>query len=166
MLLGVGGLDIGALGEPGPGVLPGAQGAGATVEEVPGVVELAVVVLVVDRALVEVPAPLTLELLLVDGVVELPTELLAPGLEVEVLVLPTLVPLFAAVHGATVVVVPERSVVVPWFCVPSVPPVTLPGLPATPGVPEVTEGVPLEVVGVCVVVVPVCVPTPVLVAPG
>ena len=116
MLLGAGGFDMGALGEPGPGVVPGAQGAGATVEDVPGVAELAVVELLVDPAVVEVPAPLTLELLLVvDGVVELPAELLATGFEVEVLALPTLAPLFAGVHGATVVVVPEWPVVVPWF---------------------------------------------------
>ncbi len=50
---------------------------------------------------------------------------------------------------------------------PRVPPVTLPGLPATPGVPGLTEGVPEEVPGA--VVVPVCVPTDdgfVPVAPG
>ena len=51
---------------------------------------------------------------------------------------------------------------------PRDPPVTLPVLPATPGVPVLTEGAPVEVVGACVVpvCVPVCVPTPVLVAPG
>ncbi|HET9838713.1 MAG TPA: hypothetical protein VFR84_10795 [Candidatus Angelobacter sp.] len=54
---------------------------------------------------------------------------------------------------------------------PSVPPVTLPELPAVAGVPGLTEGVPVVgvvvVVPVCVpVVVPVWVPTPVLVLPG
>jgi hypothetical protein len=41
-----------------------------------------------------------------------------------------------------------------------VPPVTLPGVPATPGVPGLTAGVPVEVPpgGVVVFVVPVCVP--------
>jgi len=121
MLLGVGGLATGALVEPGPGVLPGVQGAAATVADVPGVVELAVpgvvvlavVELVVLDPTVDVPAPLTLELLVVAGVLELPIELLAPGVDVDVLELPTLVPLFAGVQGATVGEVPEWPVVVP-----------------------------------------------------
>lgn len=121
MLLGVGGFTTGAFVEPGPGVLPGVQGAAATVADVPGVVELAVPAVVVlavvelvelDPA-VDVPAPLTLELLVVAGVVELPVELLVPGVEVEVLEVPALVPLFAGVQGATVVEVPEWPVVVP-----------------------------------------------------
>ena len=114
MLLVGGGFVTGALVEPGPGVLPGVQGAAAaTVDDVPGVVELVAVELVVDPAVVEVPAPLTLELLVVEGVVEFPTELLVTGVEGEVvgldevLVLLTLVPLFAGVQGATVVEVPE-----------------------------------------------------------
>jgi hypothetical protein len=121
MLLGAGGFTTGALVEPGPGVLPGAHGAAATVAEVPGVVVLAVpgvvvvavVELVVLDPTVDVPAPLTLELLLVEGVAELPIELLVLGVEVDVLEFPTLVPLFAGVQGATVVEVPERPVVVP-----------------------------------------------------
>lgn len=124
MLLGAGGFATGALGEPGPGVLPGVHGL-ATVADVPGVTVLEVV----DPTLLVVPVPTVdelvlvegvvlvlvegVELVLVEGVVELPIELVVPGVEVEVLELPTLVPLLAGVHGATVFVVPERPVVVP-----------------------------------------------------
>jgi hypothetical protein len=175
MLLGAGGFDIGALVEPGPEVLPGAHGPLATVAEVPG----AAVVDPTPLLAVEVPDPLTVELLFVLGLVEeLPIEPLVPGVEVEVLELP-IVPLFEGVHGAVVVLIPVWPVVVPWLCVPRVPPVTLPELPATPGVPGLTDGVPVEVPpgGVVVfvvpvwvpVVVPVCVPIDdgfVVVAPG
>jgi hypothetical protein len=165
MLLDGGGFDIGALVEPGPEVLPGVHGALATVAEVPG----AAVVDPTPLLEVEVPDPLTVELLFVLVLVEeLPIEPLVPGVEVEVLELPMVVPLFEGVHGAVVVLIPLLPVVVPWFCVPRVPPVTLPGLPATPGVPGLTAGVPVElppggvvefVVPVWVpVVVPVCVP--------
>jgi|ERR1043166_1249278 hypothetical protein len=119
MLLGVGGLDIGALVEPGPGVVaPGGHGF-ATVGEVPGTLEPLAVVAVDPTPLlvVEVPVPLTVELVLVDGVVdevvELPIELLVPGVEVEVLELPIVVPLFEGVHGAVVVLIPVWPVVVP-----------------------------------------------------
>jgi hypothetical protein len=157
MLLGAGGFAMGALVEPGPGVVPGVQGF-ATVAEVPGVrVVDPIPLLVVEVPVVELPVPLAVELVLVD---ELPMEPLVPGVEVEVLELPIVVPLFAAVHGAVVVLIPVWPVVVPWFCVPRVPPVTLPGLPATPGVPGLTAGVPVEAPpgGVVVFVVPVCVP--------
>jgi hypothetical protein len=143
------------------------------VADVPGVLELLAVVEVDPTPLfvVVVPVPLTVELVLVDGVVEeaveLPIEPRVPGVEVEVLELPIVVPLFEGVHGAVVVLIPVCPVVVPWFCVPRVPPVTLPALPATPGVPGVADGVPVEVPGaVVVVVVPVCVPGVVAVDDG
>lgn len=110
ILLGAGGFAIGALVEPGPVVLPGVQGALATVAEVPGVV---VVADPTPLLVVEVPVPLTVELVLVDGAVELPIELLVPGVEVEVLELPMVVPLFEGVHGAVVVETPVWPVVVP-----------------------------------------------------
>jgi hypothetical protein len=93
-------------------VLPGSQGFElATVAEVP----LGVAVVVVDPV-VELPVPVV-EVEEVEGV------LLA------VVDVPML-PLLEGVHGATVVEVPV------WVCVvPCVPPVTDPGLPATPGVP-------------------------------
>lgn len=146
--LGVGGLDIGLLVEPGPGVaLPGAHGP---VDELPATV-------------LEVPAGC-------DGVLPATVELL--GLDVELVLVEgvvLVVPLLVGVHGATVVVVLD------WLLVPSVPPVTLPALPAVPGVLCVAAGVPVElapgavvvVVGLCVVVVPgVVVPGIVVVAPG
>lgn len=93
-------------------LLPGSHGAVATVVAVPlGREPEAVVVL----ELVELPAPLfaVAEVLPVDGVL---------------LAVVEVVPLFAGVHGATVVPV--------CVCVePCVPPVTDPALPATPGVP-------------------------------
>ncbi|HET9365711.1 MAG TPA: hypothetical protein VFP71_11945 [Candidatus Angelobacter sp.] len=86
MLLGVGGLDIGLLVEPGPVVLPGVhgvlEGAPATVVEVPAGC---------DGVL---PATVEFPVLVVELVVEL------PGVELEVVELPMLVPLFAGVHGA------------------------------------------------------------------
>lgn len=86
MLLGVGGLDIGLLVEPGPVVLPGVhgvlEGAPATVVEVPAGC---------DGVL---PATVEFPVLAVELVVEL------PGVELEVVELPMLVPLFAGVHGA------------------------------------------------------------------
>ena|ERR1051325_5192601 len=117
---------MGALVEPGPGVAaPVGQGL-ATVAEVPEVLE--------PLTVVEVPVPLTVELVLVDGVVdeavELPIEPLVPGVEVEVLELPIVVPLvelpivvplelpivvplFEGVHGAVVALIPVWPVVVP-----------------------------------------------------
>ncbi|HKR94944.1 MAG TPA: hypothetical protein VJW55_06265 [Candidatus Angelobacter sp.] len=87
MLLGVGGLDIGLLVEPGPVVLPGVHGvldgAPATVVEVPAGC---------DGVL---PATVEFPVLAVEG---LAVELL--GVELEVVELPMLVPLFAGVHGA------------------------------------------------------------------
>jgi hypothetical protein len=87
MLLGVGGLDIGLLVEPGPVVLPGVHGvldgAPATVVEVPAGC---------DGVL---PATVEFPVLVVEG---LAVELL--GVELEVVELPMLVPLFAGVHGA------------------------------------------------------------------
>lgn len=154
MLLGVGGLEIGLLDEPGPGVdAPGAHGsldgALATVVEVPGGCD-GVLPATVLEPVVELPV---VGLLLIEGVV-------------------AVVPLLVGVHGeATVVVVLDWFV--PWF-VPKVPPVTLPALPAVPGVPCVAAGVPVELapgaveegavveVGFCVVVVPGVV----LVTPG
>jgi hypothetical protein len=125
-LLGAGGFDIGALVEPGPDVLPGVHGL-ATVAETPGVAALAVVE-PAPLLVVEVPDAVV-ELVVVEGVVALPIELLVPGfevevpalpmvvvlpgLDVEVLAFPTLVPLLEGVQGATVVVVPERFAVVP-----------------------------------------------------
>lgn len=86
MLLGGGGLDIGLLVEPGPVVLPGVhgvlEGAPATVVEVPAGC---------DGVL---PATVEFPVLAVELVVEL------PGVELEVVELPMLVPLFAGVHGA------------------------------------------------------------------
>ncbi len=115
MLLGAGGLAIGALVEPGPGVVaPGGHGL-ATVAEVPGILELGAVVEVDPTLLfVDVPVPVVdgvvledgVELVLVDGVVALPIELGLPGVEVDVLALPVLVPLFEGVQGAVVVVTP------------------------------------------------------------
>jgi hypothetical protein len=136
--------------------LPGRQGF-ATVAEIPPGREAAVdptPVLVVLEML-----PVVGGVLLDAVVVELPVEI--P------------VPVFDGVHGVTVL-----GVLVPVFCVP---PVTDPALPATPGVPGVTDGLPAElapgVVGVvpccavgivpggrgvcdCVPGVPVCVPIP------
>jgi len=106
---------MGALVDPGPGAeAPGGQGL-ATVAEVPMVLEpLAVVEADPTPLLVlEVPVPLTVELVLLDGVVELPIELLVPGVEVEVLELPIVVPPFEGVHGAVVVLIPVWPVVVP-----------------------------------------------------
>jgi len=113
-------------------VLPGSQGA-ATVADVPLGREadaVDVVELVVE--LVELPVPLlpVAEVLPVEGV-------LLAVVEVPVLLL-------AGVHGATVVEVP--------VCVElCVPPVTDPALPATLGVPGVTDGLPLVVLPGCVV---------------
>jgi hypothetical protein len=108
---------MGALGEPGPGVLPGVQGL-ATVADVPGLIVLEVVdpATVLDELVLpegELVLVDGVELVLFEGVVELPMELVVPGVEVEVLEFPMLVPLLAGVHGATVFVVPERPVVVP-----------------------------------------------------
>ena len=118
MLLGVGGFEMGAFGEPGPGVapgvalpgvaLPGMQGL-ATVAEVPGatvedVVVDPVVAGPVPAALVEVPA-------LVD--VPVPVVLVVPGVVLDVLAVPVLIPLFDGVQGAAVFDTPELLVVVP-----------------------------------------------------
>jgi hypothetical protein len=175
MLLGAGGLAIGALGEPGPGVaLPGGHGV-ATVAEVPAGREPVPTVLPVPAVVELEPMPLLVEeLVLVEG---FPAVLGVPVVAVPaVVVVPVPVlrpPLLVGVHGAVVVVVPvalgvpDCPVVVSWPWVPSVPLVTLPGLPATPGVPGVTEGVPVEVPGVFVVV-PLWLPTVpvVVVLPG
>jgi hypothetical protein len=127
MSLGVGGLEIGLLGDPGPGVVaPGAHGSLAAVAAVPldcGVLPATVLVVL------EVP---------VEGAVDAPGD-------------PTVVPLFEGVQGATVVLTPVRPCV-PGFCVPRVPPVTLPALPATPGVPGVAAGDPVELAPGAVVV--------------
>lgn len=83
--------------------------------------------------------------------------------EVEVVEVPeAVVLLLAGVHGATVVVVPLGFWV---LVVPRVPPVTAPGLPATPGVPCVGAGAPIELVPGCEAGAPVvgCV---VVVVPG
>jgi hypothetical protein len=162
MLLGVGGFATGALGDPGPGVaLPGGQGF-TTVAEVPAGCEDVPAVVEVE------PMPL-----LVDEVV------LVEGVPVVALVLPAVVvlpepmlPLFDGVHGAVVAEVPDPvvegipvwPVVVPWLCVPSVPPVVLPALPATPGAPELMVGDPVEVApgAVVVLVVPLWPTVPVV----
>jgi hypothetical protein len=85
------------------------------------------------------------ELLLIEGVVPV-------------------VPLLVGVHGDATV-----FVVLDWF-VPSVPPVTLPGLPAVLGVPCETPGFPVELAPGVVVVEPgfcvLVVPGVVLVTPG
>jgi len=112
-------------------VLPGSQGA-ATVADVPlGREADAVVVVELVVELAELPIPLfpVAEVLPVEGV-------LLAVVDVPVLL--------AGVHGATVVEVP--------VCVElCVPPVTDPALPATPGVPGVTDGLPLVVLPGCVV---------------
>jgi len=149
---------MGAFGDPGPGVvLPGAQGL-ATVAEVPAGCD----VLEVD------PTPLVEELV--------PVVVLLPAVVV-VVPLAVVVPLLEGVQGAVVRVVadpvepvaegvPVCPVVVPWFCVPRVPPVVLPGLPATPGAPELMAGDPVELApGVVVVVLWPVVPGVVLVVP-
>jgi hypothetical protein len=93
-------------------VLPGAQGAAATVADVPLGVEVDAVVVVL-----ELPVFAVADVLPVEGVL----------LAVVVVDVPVL---FAGVHGATVVEVPLVDGVV--LC--GVP-VTDPALPATPGVP-------------------------------
>lgn len=107
-------------------LLPGSQGAVATVVEVPlGCEADAVVVVDPVVELVEFPSPLfaVAEVLPVEGV-------LLAVVDVPVLL--------AGVQGATVIDVP--------ICVCAcVPPVTDPALPATPGVPWVTAGLPLLV---------------------
>lgn len=116
-------------------LLPGVQGA-AAVAEVPlgrdGVAEATVEL--------ELPVPLLVvdvlvEALGVEAVLLGLVELELPGVVVLEVEVPVLV-LLDGVHGVTVLVVPV------WFCM--VPPVTDPGLPATPGVPWVTAGLPLE----------------------
>ena len=102
-------------------VLPGSQGAPATVADVPLGREADAVVVVLE--LVEL-FPVA-EVLPVEGV-------LLAVVEVPVLL--------EGVHGTAVVEVP----VVVWV-VPCVPPVTDPALPATPGVPWVAAGLPLVV---------------------
>src|SRR5262249_27778582 len=103
MVLGVGGLAIGLLVEPGPGVLPGGHGL-ATVAEVPlGRVAAAVELEPAPLLAVELPM-LLVELLLVEGAVVV---VALPGVEVVVVEVPILLPLLEGVHGATVVVVPD-----------------------------------------------------------
>lgn len=127
MSLGGGGL-LGTV-DPAGVVLPGRHGL-ATVAEVPlgrdGVAEAIVEFEVLPLLVVVLPV-------VEDGLLVVEDEL--PGVvEVEVLALV----LLEGVHGATVVVVPV------WFCVvPCVPPVTDPALPATAGVPGVTDGLPV-----------------------
>jgi hypothetical protein len=135
MSLGGGGLLGTVVVVPAGVVLPGVQGV-AAVAEVPlgrdGVAEATVEL--------ELPVPLLVVGVLADvlGVVEavllgvVEVELGVVVLEVGVSVLV----LLDGVHGATVLVAPV------WFCM--VPPVTDPGLPATPGVPCVTAGLPVE----------------------
>jgi hypothetical protein len=122
-------------------LLPGVQGVAAVAEvpliDVPlgrdGVAEATVEL--------ELPVPLLVVGVLGDalGVVE---AVLLGLVEVELLVVVVLegdvavLVLLDGVHGATVLVAPV------WFCM--VPPVTAPGVPATPGVPCVTAGLPLE----------------------
>jgi hypothetical protein len=111
-------------------LLPGVQGL-ATVAEVPlgrdGVAEATV-----ELELLPVP------LLVVADVPGVAVEAVLLGV-VEVEVEVSVLVLLDGVHGATVVVAPV------WFCVLlSVPPVTDPALPATPGVPCVTAGLPVE----------------------
>ena|SRR5215467_2432340 len=104
MELGAGGLAIGLLLEPGPGVLPGGHGLATVVEVPPGCEVLPAIVAEVEPAplvAVELPIPLV-ELLLVEGAVVV---VLLPGAAVELVEVPTLVPLLEGVHGATVVVV-------------------------------------------------------------
>jgi hypothetical protein len=137
MSLGGGGLLGTVVVVPAGVVLPGVQGV-AAVAEVPlgrdGVAEATVEL--------ELPVPLLVVGVLGDalGVVEAVllgfVELELLGVVVVEVEVPVLV-LLDGVHGTTVLVVPV------WFCM--VPPVTDPGLPATPGVPCVTAGLPVEV---------------------
>src|SRR4051794_36183617 len=110
MLLGVGGLEIGLVVEPGPGVLlgvaPGGHGL-ATVADVPAGVD------VVVPAEVEVePMPLLVdEVVLVDGI-PVDERVLVEGVAVVVVVVPVPVldprlPLLEGVHGTVVTVVPD-----------------------------------------------------------
>ena len=136
MSLGGGGL-LGTVEVPaGVVLLPGVHGV-AAVAEVPlgrdGVAEATVEL--------ELPVPLLVVDVLGDalGVVE---AVLLGLVELELLGVVVLegdvavLVLLDGVHGATVLVVPV------WFCM--VPPVTAPGVPATPGVPCVTAGLPVE----------------------
>src|SRR5262249_27353453 len=104
MELGAGGLAIGLLLEPGPGVPAGGHGL-ATVVAVPlGCDALPAIVVEGEPAplpAVELPI-LLVELLLVEGAVVV---VLLPGADVELVEAPILVPLLEGVHGATVVVV-------------------------------------------------------------
>jgi hypothetical protein len=100
-------------------VLPGSQGAPATVADVPLGREADAVVVVVELVLFPVAEVFPVEGVLL-AVVEVPV-------------------LLEGVHGAAVVVP-----VVVWV-LPCVPPVTDPALPATPGVPWVAAGLPLVV---------------------
>ena len=104
---------MGAFGEPGPGVaLPGVQGL-ATVAEVPAVVagEVPAVVAGPVPAAVVVPVPLAVVPVALE--LRVPVALVVPGVVLELLAVPVLVPLFEGVHGATVFDTPELLVVVP-----------------------------------------------------
>lgn len=112
ILLGVGGFEMGAFGEPGPGVeLPGVHGAVAAVADVPGAAVDDVVPVVEGP----VPVGLAVELVEVPVPVEvpLPVVLVVPGVVLDALAVPVLVPPLDGVQGATVFVVPELLLVVP-----------------------------------------------------
>ena len=112
-MLGAGGFEMGAFGEPGPGgVLPGVHGL-ATVAEVPGIVAGPVAEAVVEVPLPVDAVPVPVEAVPAPGEVVVPVVLVVPGVVLEVLAVPVLVPLLDGVQGATVLVVPELLVVVP-----------------------------------------------------
>jgi hypothetical protein len=150
ILLGVGGLAFGVLGAVPAGLVllgfgPASHGGFATVEVVPLDDDPFGCDMLPDAAVVLAPTPL----LALEPVLPV-VDVVLPG-EVEVVLVPEAVVLLG-VHGATVGVVPLGL----WVAlVPVVPPVTAPGLPATPGVPCVGAGAPIELVPDCEAGVPV-----------
>ena len=123
----VGGFDIGTLFTVpvlggGVGAAFGSHGGAATVAEVPAGRDV--------PALLAVPPVSGVVLEPAGGVLD--EDVVAGGLFCEAGLLELPVAGLVGVHGATVFVV---CPVVGWPWLPNVPPVTLPGLPATPGVP-------------------------------
>jgi hypothetical protein len=144
--LGDGCVEVVPMSLGGGGLLAGGLAIGALVDVPVGFVPLGFVLLgfvlpgwhglatVADVPVGREPVPeATVELLAVP--------LLGPVVvAVPVDAVPVALLLLDGVHGAVVAVVPV------WFCEePWVPPVTVPGLPATPGVPCVTAGEPVGI---------------------